>query len=144
MLVYRPYHLCGAETAMSILCAGLLRLPTGSSVILPRVDMGARAVRDIRAGEVLGDPGSLGLDREVSAFLLAGAPAAADHPLPFFMLESNRLAVDVPEGTVITGSTVTPPQDSVLWSLRRQQDVHFFDAEAQRDPGPTTGVQAGS
>jgi predicted homoserine dehydrogenase-like protein len=128
MLVYRPYHLCGAETAMSILCAGLLRLPTGSSEILPRVDMGARAVRDIRAGEVLGDPSPLGLDREVSAFLLPGAPTAADHPIPFFMLDGNRPAVDVPEGTVITRSMVTPPQDSVLWSLRHQQDMHFFDA----------------
>jgi len=35
MLIYRPYHLCGAETALSVLCAGLLRAPTGAAEILP-------------------------------------------------------------------------------------------------------------
>jgi predicted homoserine dehydrogenase-like protein len=126
MLVYRPYHLCGAETAMSILCAALLGLPTGSSEILPRVDMAARATRDMRAGETLGKTGRLGLDRDVTAFLRTGAPVADGEPLPFFMLEGNRLVVDAPKGTVITTSMVVPPTASVLWSLRRQLDRQFF------------------
>ena len=126
MLIYRPYHLCGAETAMSILCAGLLKVPTGSSVVLPRVDMAAKATRDFRKGEVLGSPGSLGYNRDLRASLIPAASVADNNPLPFFMLESNRLARDVLEGTVITGDMLTPPQDSILWSLRKQQDEHFL------------------
>ena len=126
MLLYRPYHLCGAETAMSILCAGLLRVPTGSSEILPRIDIAARTARDFRAGEVLGSPGDPGWDHDLRAFLLPGAPVVDDGPLPFFMIESNRLTMDVPEGTVITRRMVEPPQNSVLWSLRKQQDDCFF------------------
>jgi predicted homoserine dehydrogenase-like protein len=60
MLLYRPYHLCGAETAMSILCARLLQVPTESAEVLPRGDIVATAARDFLAGEVLGSPGTLG------------------------------------------------------------------------------------
>ncbi|MFC1719244.1 NAD(P)H-dependent oxidoreductase [Candidatus Poribacteria bacterium] len=122
MLIYRPYHLCGAETAMSILCAGLLGVPTGSSEILPRVDMVAEAARDFKAGEVLED---LGYNRDLRASMIPSVPVADDNPLPFFMLENNRLSRDISAGTVITRSMITPPQDSALWSLRKQQDEHF-------------------
>jgi predicted homoserine dehydrogenase-like protein len=60
MMLYRPYHLCGAETAMSILCAGLLQVPTGSAEVLPHVDIVATTARDLRAGEELEDSGTLG------------------------------------------------------------------------------------
>jgi predicted homoserine dehydrogenase-like protein len=92
--------------------------------------MAARAARDLRAGEILGDPGRLGLGSDVTAFLRPGAPVNDDEPLPFFMLEGNRLAVGAPQGTVITANMVEPPQDSVLWTLRRQLDSHFFTAAA--------------
>jgi predicted homoserine dehydrogenase-like protein len=38
MLIYRAHHLCGAETAISMLCAGLLQVPTGASTVLPVAD----------------------------------------------------------------------------------------------------------
>jgi len=129
MLVYRPHHLCGAETGMSILCAGLLGVPTGSSELRQNVDIIATATRDFRRGEVLSAPGESGWDRDFRAKLQPGAAVGLDSPLPFFMLESNRLAVDVPAGTLITKEMLVPPQDSVLWSLREQQDTLFFKCE---------------
>ena len=127
MLIYRPHHLCGAETAMSVLCAGLLGVPTGSSEVLPRVDMAAKAVRNFKAGEVLRD---LSYNLDLRASLIPAVSVAGDNPLPFFMLENNRLARDVPEGTVITGDMIMPPQDSALWSLRKQQDERFLTEDS--------------
>ena len=131
MLVYRPHHLCGAETAMSILCAGLLGVPTGGACVLPRVDMIGTADRDLRAGKVLGADGGLGYSPDlrasmVDAFPVTGGPATGGSPVPYFMLEGNRLAVDVPKGTVITLDMVERPVDSALWALRAQQDACFM------------------
>ena len=128
MLVYRPYHLCGAETAMSILCAGLLQVPTGSATVLPRVDIVARAARDYRAGELFGTEGAtgFGFDQGLRASLAPARPVGSDQPIPFFMLYGNRLAHEVPTGTVITCDMIEEPGDSILWKLRRQQDEHFF------------------
>jgi len=126
MLIYRPYHLCGAETAMSILCAGLLKVPTGSSEILPLVDMAARTTRDFKAGEILAESGTSGYSQSLLASLIPAVPVADGKVLPFFMLEGNRLVKDVSADTVITCDMVSPPQDSVLWSLRKQQDEHFL------------------
>ena len=131
MMLYRPYHLCGAETAMSILCAGLLRVPTGSAEVLPYVDIVATTARDFRAGEKLGEPGTLGWNRDLRASLVPAFPLTDDGPVPFFMLEGNRLTKDVPAGATITLALIAPAADSALWSLRRQQDAHFALAGKQ-------------
>jgi len=125
MLIYRPYHLCGAETAMSILCAGLLKVPTGSSEILPRVDIAATVTRDFKAGDFPVKSGASGTDRNLKASLIPSVALENDSPLPFFMLEGNRLKQDVPAGSTITLNMITPPQNSRLWSLRKQQDEYF-------------------
>jgi predicted homoserine dehydrogenase-like protein len=128
MLLYRPYHLCGAETAMSILCAGLLGVPTGAAEILPRVDMVATAARDFRAGETLSDPGAQGWDRDFRASLAPAFPLTEGGPVPFFMLEGRRLKADVPKGAVFTMDRVEIPRESVLMSLRSEQDQTFLAA----------------
>jgi predicted homoserine dehydrogenase-like protein len=125
MLVYRPHHLCGAETAMSILCAGLLGVPTGSASVLPRVDMVAVAGRDLKAGEVLGVPGGLGYSPDLRAAMVPAFSLAPGAPVPYFLLEGRRLAVDVPQGATVVLEMIEPPADSALWSLRRQQDAQF-------------------
>lgn len=127
MLIYRPYHLCGAETAISILCAGLLKVPTGSSKLTPVVDMVARSARSFKTGEILGEkPGSLGMNLELRALLIPSVTISGNGPLPFFMLEGKRLSKDIPSNTIITKDMVIPPQDSLLWSLRKQQDEYFL------------------
>ena len=137
MLMYRPHHLCGAETAMSVLCAGLLGVPTGSATLLPLVDMIATADRDWAAGEWVGGsrategPRNLGYHPGLRAMMVPGFSLARGHgddtSVPFFMLEGCRLAKDVPCGSMITKDMVESPADSALWELREQQDAHFSD-----------------
>jgi predicted homoserine dehydrogenase-like protein len=129
MLIYRPYHLCGAETAMSILCAGLLGVATGASEVLPRVDMVARANRDFRAGEIIGVEKGINdfcYSQDFDVTLSKASPLGKNRPLPFFMLYGNRLVKDISAGSLITCDMVVKPQPSVLWRLREQQDQLFF------------------
>lgn len=129
MLMFRPYHLCGAETAMSILCAGLLRVPTGSANIQPLVDITAWAMRDFKKGETIGvQQGTLafGFSRDFRTVMTPMQPLGEGKPVPFFMLYGNRLAKDIPAGALITCDMIERPKDSVLWMLREQQDALFF------------------
>ena len=121
-LLYRPYHLCGAETAMSILCAGLLKLPTGSANIRQNVDIICSARRHMRKGEIVGPAGDSGWNRDFCCSLAKGVRLSDGNPIPFYMMEGNRLAADVPEGAVITAGMLDRRPDSVLWQLRREQD----------------------
>jgi predicted homoserine dehydrogenase-like protein len=125
MLIYRPYHLCGAETAMSILCAGLLGVPTGASEVRPRVDMVATAARDFKAGETLSGPGLMGYDRDFRASLVSRFPLSENGPVPFFMLEGRRLKANVAKGSIFSMDRVEIPADSTLMALRREQDRAF-------------------
>jgi predicted homoserine dehydrogenase-like protein len=70
-------------------------------------------------------PGSPGLNLELRAFLIPSGKIAGNNPVPFFMLEGKRLSRDISSGTVITQDMIIPPQDSFLWSLRRQQEQYF-------------------
>ncbi|MCL1830764.1 MAG: hypothetical protein FWG21_04960 [Oscillospiraceae bacterium] len=126
-VLYRPYHLCGAETAMSILCAGLLNTPTGSSEILPLVDIICTTRRDMKAGEMVGPLGDSGWNRDFKCELVDGFALTDSSPIPFYMLEGNKFAKDIPEGTLITMDMVQPPESSTLWELRYMQDKLFAD-----------------
>jgi len=122
-LIYRPYHMCGVETPISILCAGLLNVPTGTNGFVPRFDLVAQAERDLKAGETIGDTN----DSETLKSLMHPArPVGNGVALPMQMIEGNTLSVDVAKGNIITVDMVAEPDASVLWSLRRQQDAQFF------------------
>jgi predicted homoserine dehydrogenase-like protein len=126
-VLYRPYHLCGAETAMSILCAGILKIPTGSPLILPRTDIICYARRDMKAGEIVGPFGDSGWNRDFRCELKEGFALSESSPIPFFMLEGNSFSRDIKEGEVITMDMVNAPENSALWSLRFEQDKLFSD-----------------
>jgi predicted homoserine dehydrogenase-like protein len=110
---------------MSILCAGLLGVPTGSAEVRPLVDMAAIADHDLKAGQVLGVPDGLGYSPDLRAEMRPAFALAPGAPVPFFMLEGRRLVMDAPEGTTITLDMVEQPVDSALWSLRAEQDAQF-------------------
>lgn len=120
-LIYRPFHLCGVETPISILSAALLDVPTGGSAIQPHVDLGATLNCELKAGTTLGSDHSSIID----AAILPASPIAKGNPLPLYLLTGNRLSRDVPAKTLITHEMVDPPSNSLLWSLRQQQDRHF-------------------
>ena len=123
-VVYRPYHLLGVETPISILCAGLLDLSTGSLHYKPRVDLVCRAKKDIKAGSLLQFN-----DRKFGDLLehlvLPFDPIDIDSPIPFYMAAGNQLAVDVPAGSLLTYGMIQEPENSRLWELRKQQDRTF-------------------
>ena len=121
-VLYRPYHLCGAETAMSILCAGLAGMPTGSAGPRQNVDIICSARRAMKKGEIVGPRGDSGWNRDFCCSLARGIRLSDVAPIPFYMLEGNRFSQDVPEGAVITAGMVEQPEGSVLWALRREQD----------------------
>jgi len=139
-LVYRPYHLCGVETAMSILCAGLLGVPTGAAELLPRVDLVAQATADLKAGETLAGDHS----PKLKALMRPAQPVASGAPLPFYMASGNALAVDVPAGEVITADQVVRPAGSVLWGLRTEQDKQFLGGKMAQWITENAGIDRGS
>ena len=120
-LIYRPYHLCGVETAMSILTAGLLGVGTGATEFLPRVDLVGQATGALAAGETVGGKA----DSKLRALMRPAQAVTEGAPLPFYMA-TGALAADVPAGEVVTVDQVARPDDSTLWSLRAQQDETFL------------------
>ena len=121
-LIYRPHHLLGVETPITMLCAGLLGIATGAAEYRPRFDVVARAAADFTAGELHPDD----YDTSLQSLMRPGRPLADSQPLPFHLGNGNPFSRDVKAGTVITAGMVVRPKDSTLWSLREQQDSHFL------------------
>ena len=125
-VIYRPYHLCGVETPISILSAALLNVPTGAATVKPDADLVAKSNCELKTGTILGG----GHSNDIDAAILPASPIATGKPLPFYLLTGNGLSRDVGADTLITQEMVDPPADSLLWSLRQQQDAHFGLKEA--------------
>jgi len=121
-LIYRPYHLCGVETPITALVAGLLNLPTGATDYHPSYDVVARAKETLKAGDEIGTDHS----KNVEYLMRPASALAPNNPIPFHMASGNTLATDVPEGEIITASAIKEPSDTTLWDLRREQDAHFL------------------
>lgn len=123
-LIYRPYHLLGVETPISILCAGVLNLSTGSTVVKPRVDLAARTLENLQSGAVFDcSEGDTALSFD--PLILSASLPDPDNPVPLYMAAGNSLKNDVPAGTVLTYDMIEPPAESRLWALRREQDQIF-------------------
>ena len=120
-VIYRPYHLCGVETPISILSAALLNVPTGAATVKPHVDLVAKSNCELKTGTILGG----GHSNDIDAAILPASPITKGNPLPLYLLTGNGLSKDVGADTIITQEMVDPPADSLLWSLRQQQDAHF-------------------
>jgi predicted homoserine dehydrogenase-like protein len=120
-VIYRPYHLCGVETASSILVAGLLGMNTASDTFLPRYDLVKVAARDIKAGEVFENDHSA----QLTARILRAAAVSPGNYASAHLLTGNRAKADIARGTTITYDMVVEPPDSVIWRLRRLQDTTF-------------------
>lgn len=120
-VIYRPYHLCGLEVSITILCAALLGTDTGTLEYIPRFDLVKKALCDIPAGEVLGNDHDLRL----KAMIKPASPKAPDNPIPAHMITGNRAARDIKAGELITYGMVEDRSDTTLWRLRERQDREF-------------------
>ncbi len=119
----RPYHLCGVETPMSALCAGLLGIPTGATKLEQLNDIICYPKRDIRAGELFGPIGNSGWSDVLTGKISRLSRITKNEPIPFYMLEGNTAACDIPAGTLITPDMVNEPAGSYLWRLRRELET---------------------
>ncbi len=120
-LIYRPHHLCGVETPMSLLAAGLLKIPTAARDLWPHVDVIARARETLKAGDhIRGDH-----DTRLEYLLHPSCRVDGDAPIPLHMASGRSLAQDVPPGSLVRRRTVDTPDDSALWRLRAEQDRVF-------------------
>lgn len=127
-LIYRPYHLLGVETPISMLCAGLLNVSTGGVTVEPRVDLVAKAARDMKAGSILQATGG-GPESLLDPLIVASVSVQPGNPLPLYLAAGNRLKTDVSAGAMLSADMVEAPSASRLWALRREQDQTFKIAE---------------
>ena len=121
VVLYRPWHLCGVETNISVMCAGLVGAATGASQYLPRYDLVKTAVVDIKKGECLrGDR-----DERMEASIVPTTCMLPNSPVPAHMLNGNTTARDIQTGELITYSMINRPVHSALWELRKLQEDTF-------------------
>lgn len=124
-MIYRPSHLLGVESATTILAAALDRRSSGPDDVRPRYDVVGRTTKALRAGTLLAVSGHHHQIDGVEGLMVEARRAEGANPMPFYLMGDNRLAEDVPAGTVITAKMVAPPAGSLLWSLRREMEEAF-------------------
>ncbi|NWO11457.1 flagellar biosynthesis protein FlgA [Chromohalobacter salexigens] len=126
-MVYLPRHLLGLEAPISLLDAVLHNLPSGGGeATQPRIDLVARAIRDLPTGhrfEMIGHHRVIdGLRPEAHpARSIDGGGAA-----PFYLLPGARLLRDIAAGEPIPFDALDNVPNSALLRLRREQDRTFF------------------
>lgn len=127
-LIYRPYHLCGVETPLSILRAAVGHGISRQQAV-PRVDVVAQLRRNMGVGEVVGNDHS----PDLMALMQPATSLNERVPLPLHLANGNALQRDLHEGELINCGAVAEPMDSLLWQLRRRQEIHFGIAPQPTD-----------
>ena len=118
-LIFRPHHLCGVETPVTVLLAALRGIPTGALEFEQRYDVLAEATVDLARGETVEDDHS----PKLLARMRPAVPIAPGAALPIHMAMGKELLRDVPAGSILTTDMVPEPPDAPLWALRREQDA---------------------
>ena len=113
--LYRPSHLIGLETPVSVLAAGLLGEPTGAPDAL-RADVVAVAKRDLTVGETLDGEGGFTVRGRLAP---AAASLAADY-LPIGFAHGVRLMRSVPAGQTVTIADLEAKPTGPAWNLRQE------------------------
>jgi predicted homoserine dehydrogenase-like protein len=130
-LIYRPYHLCGVETPISILAAARLGVPTGAREARARWDCVAVARRDLPAGTVIDT--NLERTEQLTTRYEKAAVCREAGLVPLAMCAGLRLTRPVPAGADLARDAVEAPPASLLWRLRAEQDAEC-PAEPQGSP----------
>jgi predicted homoserine dehydrogenase-like protein len=115
---YRPFHLCGIETPLSVAEAALLGRATAAARPTSVADVIAVAKRDLRAGDVLDGSGG----KNVRAIVERAEVARAERFLPEGLAYRVPLRRDVAQGEPITYDLVDLSEGSLAVRLRREQD----------------------
>jgi len=117
-------EILGFETATSVLTANHLKLSTGGPEFKPRVDVGARAIHRLPAGQRL----FMDLDHAIAGVIPEILPAVqmvSSSPVPYYLAAGHILKHNVDEGELLTCEMIDHDGQSLLWRLRREQDEVF-------------------
>jgi predicted homoserine dehydrogenase-like protein len=125
VLLHNPVHLLGMEAPVSLLSAVRLGRSTGGTEVRPRIDVVARASRNLVAGTDLFIAHRHSIDG-LDAEMMPASAIGEGRPLPYYLAVGCRLARDVASGDLLTADMVEPPAQSKLWDLRREQDALFM------------------
>jgi predicted homoserine dehydrogenase-like protein len=124
VLLHNPVHLLGAEAPMSALSAALLGQSTGGAEVKPRVDLTARAIRDLKAGETL----TMGYRHVIEGLEPQLTPArqlGPGEPVPYYLTAGRPVVRDVRRGEILTCADIALDEGTTLVRLRREQDALF-------------------
>jgi len=113
--LYRPSHLIGLETPVSVLAAGLLGEPTGAPCAF-RADVVAVAKRDLTVGETLDGEGGF----TVHGVLAPAAASLAADFLPMGFAQGARLMNPVAAGHTVTMADLAAKPAGLAWRMREE------------------------
>jgi predicted homoserine dehydrogenase-like protein len=114
---YRPYHLPGIETTISIATAALNNEPTGTAKTHSAEVVGA-AKRDLEPGDELDGGGGY----TVYGTLETATRAKQESHVPFELLEGAEILTGVSQDDIITYDDVQIDERSFIYTLRTLQD----------------------
>lgn len=117
-VMYRPYHLIGMETPLSIARAALLYVPTGAPQ--SRVcEVVATAKKDLPVGDVLDGEGGY----TVHGSIVEAAQADADALVPIGLCHGAAVRRPVSQGQMLAAADVHMPESSFAGKLRALQNA---------------------
>lgn len=115
---WRPYHLCGIETPMSIAEAALFGTATAAPLGGPVADVVAVAKRDIAVGETLDGSGGALVRGQIELIEVA----LDQRLLPLSLAERVSLTRPIARGQAIPRSAVTGLPDGLVAELRAEHE----------------------
>ena len=117
-VMYRPYHLIGMETPLSIARAALLYVPTGAPQ--SRVcEVVATAKKDLAVGDVLDGEGGYA----VHGSIVEAAQADDDALVPIGLCHGAAIRRPVSQGQMLAAADVHMPESSFAGKLRALQNA---------------------
>ena len=118
LFLYRPFHLLGIETGLSVLKAARDMPAPGTVRNLPRVDVYCRTEQELPAGHVLEMDHAHHI-AGVVAELGVPVPCEPRDPVPYYLAAGRSLIQSVPKGSLLRCRDVAVETYSCLWKLRR-------------------------
>ena len=116
--MWRPFHMIGLETSISVLSATLRGEPTGTAKEF-RGDAVATAERDLKAGEMLDGEGGFA----VWAKAIPASKSLALGALPIGLAHNVRLKRPVARDQIVSVDDVSLENDLDVVALRREMEA---------------------
>jgi predicted homoserine dehydrogenase-like protein len=125
---FRPYHLTSLEVPLSAAAAVLFGQSHMRPLPIPSAEVGARAKRDLRAGETLDAIG----EYCYRGFALSRADAIALNALPLGLAQGAVVMRAIAKGDYLTYANCQPDERLKIVQVRRAQDE--FIRAASEEP----------